>query len=699
MALSLGTLFVKLSADPSELMGKLEASANKVKAFAQGFDKAAKEVGKVGLALTAIGAASIRTAAQFDSGVKKATDDLSNTYNNLATEIGRMLIPAIQAINKGLTIVFNVVKNMSPEMKGFVGTFGALAVGMMTSAPLLGKMVTGFSGMYSAVARLIPLLAGLSAPVLIFIAVIAAVVAAIPLLWQAWQDNVGGIQEITGKVVDFVMKAWEWLVDKLGPVFSFLGEAWNEWIKFAYQTFKTFAGGVLQGFNEISKAIGGPDFQKEINAFWGFMDATFSDGYKSLIPMAKSVFDQTFTYAKKAYSNFGAMLKEKVGSAFKDVMKLGDMAAPKLQALADINKQSTQAAIERLRAEEERLDLLDEEQRKMEKISQSAWDAYTAEQKRMGIVATGAQGRVGGVSGAVMSDAARQQNEAAIAREERKPQEIQNIGMQALGSLGELGGVVTTFANTLASTGDPMIAAIAALVAILPKLKGFDVVLAAADEVFGSLITTLGDSLMPLFVALAIVFKSLAKMIELFMAVLGPVINIIFKVVATVIGGVMIAGAAIVRGVMWAVAWILDAIVNVVGFLLGDAADTLRNTANSIRNNMPDPNEIGRMIEDMWKDNYGPDVSNQFQAGIKPVEISANKTADALDKLTESLTNAPAGFKVAAARFQAQEPAIYEIQQGRFVGDVWLDATKVGNIYTDAMWHRRFGQGGSGAPP
>lgn len=702
MALSLGTLFVKLSADPSELQAKLEASAAKVKKFADGFDKAAKEVGKVGLALTALGGASIRTAAQFDSGVKKATDDLSNTYNNLAVEIGRMLIPAIEAINKGLTIVFNVIKNMSPEMKSFVGVFGALAAGMMTAAPLFGKLVQGFSGMYSMVTKLIPMLAGLSAPVLIFIAAIAAVVAAIPLLWQAWEDNVGGIQEITGEVIDWIVKAWKWLTDKLGPIFSWIGEAFNNVMKFAYQAFKLFASKVISGWNEISKMLGGPDFTNEINAFWATMDAAFSDGYKSLVPMAVDAFDKSFAYAKRAYTNFGAMLKEKVGGAFKDIMALGDQAAPKLNSLADGQKNIAEAALAGLKAEEERLDLLDAERKKMEEIAAASWDAYKADQARMGIGVTGQQGRVGGVSTAVMSEKDKAANEARMRQVESQPQAMQQIGEQALGSIGKLGGIVSTFANTLSMTGDPMIAAIAALVALLPSLKGFDVVLNAADEVFGVLVTTLGDTMMPLFVAVAMIFKSLAKVLEILMAVLGPVLNFIFKIIATVVGGVMIAGAAIVRGLMWAVGWLLDTLADLIGWLLGDQADWLRNTANNIRSSMPDPNDLGKMIEDMWNDNYGPDIANKFDAGMKPVEISAGNAAEALDKLTESLTNVPAGFKIAAARFNAMGPEGYEIMPGSLGQrplNIIMDGRTLAMVQAGLASSATWGQMGIGSPP
>lgn len=699
MALSLGTLFVKLSADPSELQAKLEASAAKVKKFADGFDKAAKEVGKVGLALTAIGAASIRTAAQFDSGVKKATDDLSNTYNNLAVEIGRMLIPAIQAINKGLTIVFNVIKNMSPEMKSFVGVFGALAAGMMTAAPLFGKLVQGFSGMYSMVTKLIPMLAGLSAPVLIFIAAIAAVVAAIPLLWQAWEDNVGGIQEITGKLVDWIVGAWKWLTDKLGPIFSWIGEAFNNVMKFAYQAFKLFASNVIAGWNEISKMVGGPDFTKEINAFWSTMDAAFSDGYKSLIPMAAEAFDKSFAYAKRAYTNFGAMIKDKVGGAFRDVMALADQAAPKLKSLTDAEKGTADAALAKLKAEEDRLDLLDAERRKLEEIADANWEIYKTEQLRKGVVITGPRGRISGATGAATTEEGMKKNDELIQKAQAKVELSSSLSEAAISTLGDLGGIINAAVNAFKMTGDPIMAAIAALVALLPHLKGFEVVVSAADEVFGVLVTTLGDTMMPLFLAVAMIFKSLAKVLEILMAVLGPVLNFIFKIIATVVGGVMIAGAAIVRGLMWAVAWLLDQIANLIGFLLGDAAKWLTDTANNIRSSMPDPNDLGKMIEDMWNDK-APALN--LDDGLGKVDNSAYHAAEALDKLSESVTNVPAGFKIAAARFNAMDPGIYEIMPGSLGQrplNIIMDGRTLAMVQAGLASSATWGQMGIGSPP
>ena len=56
MALSLGSLFVKLSADPSELVKGMDSAADKVAKFGNKMNEISGKLGALGVSLAAIGA-------------------------------------------------------------------------------------------------------------------------------------------------------------------------------------------------------------------------------------------------------------------------------------------------------------------------------------------------------------------------------------------------------------------------------------------------------------------------------------------------------------------------------------------------------------------------------------------------------------------------------------------------------------------
>ena len=111
MALSLGTLFVKLNADPSQLTRGLSEAATKIEQFGNRLKQTSEKLTQLGVAMSAAGVGAVAVAAQFDSGVKSSLDELKSTTAAISVEIGRSFIPLLCcAIQASSFVPFSILR-------------------------------------------------------------------------------------------------------------------------------------------------------------------------------------------------------------------------------------------------------------------------------------------------------------------------------------------------------------------------------------------------------------------------------------------------------------------------------------------------------------------------------------------------------------------------------------------------------------
>lgn len=135
----------------------------------------------------------------------RTSDGLANSqriqtalFNDAAASLGNNLLPyklkLVQVIND-LLAKFN---NLSPATQSTIVTFAAVAAAVGPVLLVVGQLITAFGA-------IMPVLAGFGsvagAPV---IAALAAIAAAGYVLYTAWTENWGGIQEVVGRVVGYI---------------------------------------------------------------------------------------------------------------------------------------------------------------------------------------------------------------------------------------------------------------------------------------------------------------------------------------------------------------------------------------------------------------------------------------------------------------------------------------------------------------
>lgn len=258
--------------------------------------------------------------------MKGAMDDLKDVkYDNLGSaleglgrslkvagaSLGEYLIPKVEAaigFVDGLVEKFDGLDDGTKEMIVNIGLVAA-AIG-----PVLligGKIITGVSSLISAFSTLGPIIAGLSAP-------IGIVVAAIAALALAWTTNFGGIRDATASIFEsistiiseawsFIQSIWESNFLNIQGIFT----AWWENFELYWgMVFDTIAGifevfalafqGDWEGAWDKVKEIASNIWDTVKKMFSNFLDAVID----TLLSIASSLWDAAKTVFNKVKEGF-----------------------------------------------------------------------------------------------------------------------------------------------------------------------------------------------------------------------------------------------------------------------------------------------------------------------------------------------------------------------------------------------------------
>ena len=95
--------------------------------------------------------------------------------------------------------------------------------------------------------------------------ILVAIAAAVVLLYIAWQNNFGGIREITAGVWDYLSKSFVWLMDTLGwmlgPIYA-IYYAFTHWSEIV-----GVIGGVIDSIKRLIFGVNEQtDAEKKLNA-------------------------------------------------------------------------------------------------------------------------------------------------------------------------------------------------------------------------------------------------------------------------------------------------------------------------------------------------------------------------------------------------------------------------------------------------
>lgn len=611
MALSLGNLFVKLSADTTGLTRGMTQGVQQLEKFGRKASELAGKVGMLSVAMTATGGVMVREAAKYDASVKRAVDGLGNAYKHVAVEIGRALLPAVQMLTRGMTALVSLFRSISPEAKQMAGSFAAISAGMLGATAGALKIGGAMASIGASVLPMLPVLAGVAVAV-------GAIALVTSVLAVAWEENWGGMQETTESVINNVADAWHQFVKFFTDKSGFIGKAWDAITKFLWDSWGYVMKGIANAVGKLAKLFG-KDLTAEVEAFNETIEDMKTRGFAGLIDDASQGFEFMWGKARKGAGITARFIKEQLGEAF------GGLGGGNLSRLAEIGSS---------------------EKRKMGAYSSSSEDSILAQ-----------QGMIGDRRIKAFIDAQLAKEERLLAQTEARV----NLGNRTFDKGGEVAGLAKAgMEGAVAGGGLGALAAVA--VELLARSRQFQKILSLVSDTIGIVADGLGVVFEPI-VPIINVLNSIMKPLALAFGGLLRIVTLITNPALLLVTMALPALFEVFKWLSVGILYVTHGITTVWNGLLSAVQNVLFAMGNLIgADGLGKPLLAMGMALEGLKDytNY-IDAANQLMGmtlndatrSIVDETVAREAATETITKLNDALTNVPAGFKVAAARFAA----------------------------------------------
>jgi hypothetical protein len=249
VALKVGDLYVLLSAKTDGLGQGLQNGAEQIERFAKRAKKVSNEFAGVGAAITASVLGIVSKVQSLDPVAHQSFMGFTLASQTLGVQIAHVAVPALNAMGQSLRNVADYLAGLSPQTKQHIADWIVIAAKVGTAALVFGRLMALLKGtaaifqavmvMAGGIASVFTALAGSvvavgegflafgaavgaigAGPLLLIAGGIAAIIATVVLLREAWNRDWGGIQEVMRKVITEISGYWTSFVSFLGGLWS-----------------------------------------------------------------------------------------------------------------------------------------------------------------------------------------------------------------------------------------------------------------------------------------------------------------------------------------------------------------------------------------------------------------------------------------------------------------------------------------------
>jgi len=287
---------------------------------------------------------SANAAGDFErtsEGLANQQRILKAEFENAAAALGAQLLPYALEFVKWLRGLIEKFQALSPEQQKWI-------IGLGLVLAVIGPLLIIIGSLVTAIGAIIGVIGAITTPILIVIAVIAALIAIGYLLYLAWTNNWGGIQEKTQAAVDFVKgiigAGMQFIHDltsgKLGALSQLWNNTWNliklyfntvvENIKSIFKLFSLAFSGDWRGFGE--------ELRKIWDRSWNLIKEIVSTAWDNLKIIVSKLIDNVISFFRD--TDWGAVGKGIVEGIVEGFKSLGQWALDQIisfgQAIADV---------------------------------------------------------------------------------------------------------------------------------------------------------------------------------------------------------------------------------------------------------------------------------------------------------------------------------------------------------------------------
>lgn len=252
---------------------------------------------------------------KYAGDFKNTSDGLANSLRitkaqltDAAANLGTQLLPYVLQAVQYISQLVAKFQNLSPEQQKMILMVGAAAAAIGPLLMLIGSLV-------SAISALIPVIGAIAGALSIpLIVIIAAVAAAIFLLYKAWTENWGGIREKVAAVIAFIKPLFEQFIQ--GLVNLWVNVLWPA-IQKVWQWMSTVLWPYLQALGNFLGAVLGLAVKILAgvwqNVLWPALKTFIEWADKHIMPVLRPIADFLSKVFKAAIDGISAAIKTLTG--------------------------------------------------------------------------------------------------------------------------------------------------------------------------------------------------------------------------------------------------------------------------------------------------------------------------------------------------------------------------------------------------
>lgn len=250
-----------------QLMGKSAAELNPlIEDGGETYEKVAETMEKYGLDF--VDQETLDKANEFNDTLDTMKLIGTAAIAQVGSQLAAYLAPALEKVVGWIGNLASWLSNLSPQVLTVIGIVAGVIAGLAPVLIILGKLAFAVSSIINLVGVVGPVIAGLSGPIGIAIAIIGALIAIGILLYKNWDTIKAKAQELWNRIKTVFAGIKASITSAINNVRSFLSGAWN-----------SIKATATSAWNSIKQAIITP-IQNAWNKVKGYVDKL-----KNLFPL------------------------------------------------------------------------------------------------------------------------------------------------------------------------------------------------------------------------------------------------------------------------------------------------------------------------------------------------------------------------------------------------------------------------------
>lgn len=189
-------------------------------------------------------------------------DKMKATFGASIMELGatvaQVLAPIVEKVSGILSKVAEKIRNLTPEQTQLIMTIGSVVAALAPVLVIGGKLINGIGTVMTSLKEIVPVIAGISAPVMIVIAAIAALVAVFVTLYNTNEDFRNKVNEIWAQIQETFTTVINKIKEVVSAFFAILKQWWAENGEWLIETVTSIYTSIYQTISaalELAKKI------------------------------------------------------------------------------------------------------------------------------------------------------------------------------------------------------------------------------------------------------------------------------------------------------------------------------------------------------------------------------------------------------------------------------------------------------------